>query len=166
MASLLDAASLEVLFGKTKRVLRNQSNLQDLIAAYPSLKEKCLSAPFTLSDLERRMLLDLPDEEMETANLESVTDILQSELIAKAVADPVSLTEKEAVLLRDHFWGPGPADEPMRILAMRPKPGAFDEFATNFMGAYLPNEKEAFSAGLKESVARPRRKGEEEARCC
>jgi hypothetical protein len=162
MASSLDTASLEILLGSSKRVLRNQSSLQDLIAAYPSLREKCLSAPSTLSDMERRMLLDFPDEEMERENIKSATDLSRSELIAKAVADPTSLTEKELELLANRFWGPGPPDESTRIFSTRSKPGTLNQFEADRRAAYLSNEKEALSAAVRESFGRPRRERERE----
>ncbi|PQE18209.1 hypothetical protein CJF30_00009357 [Rutstroemia sp. NJR-2017a BBW] len=144
------------------RVLRNYITLEELIAVYPSLKEKALSNPSTLTDEERRTYLDLPNVETETTNLRAVTALSREELIEKAVKDSSSLTEEEADLLYHHFWTPKTAAD----RGASGLQGYEAEWEETLMGeegeefyealtpAYLPNEKEAFSAGNYETAHR------------
>lgn len=95
MASKSQKTILETAMGRYMRVLRNHNTLEELIAAYPSLKEKSLSCPSALTNEERRVFLDLPDLDMETANIRAATDLSRAELIEKAVKDPSSVTQEE-----------------------------------------------------------------------
>ncbi|KAF7927657.1 uncharacterized protein EAE98_006039 [Botrytis deweyae] len=103
------ATEIEPLLASSMRVLRNQTTLQDLIAAYPSLKEKSLSSPSSLTELERRVFLDLPDPEIESANISAATNLSRAELVEKAVTNraPAYLeNEEEAFNIGIHeFWG-------------------------------------------------------------
>ncbi|PQE19029.1 hypothetical protein CJF32_00010428 [Rutstroemia sp. NJR-2017a WRK4] len=154
--------SLELLMAGNMRVVRNYITLEELIAVYPSLKEKALSNPSTLTDEERRTYLDLPNVETETTNLRAVTALSREELIEKAIKDSSSLTEEEVDLLQHHFWTPKTAAD----LGASGLWGYEAEWEETLMGeegeefyealtpAYLPNEKEAFSAGSSESSGR------------
>jgi hypothetical protein len=163
MASEPDRTILEALMGDFKRVLRNHITLEELVAVYPSLKEKALSTPSALTDEERRVFLDLPDVDMETANIRAVTPLSRAELIEKAVKDASSLTEEEIVLLKDHFWTPGTDAENEVIsqhlsqsetIIMGEEGLAFEETQNP---AFLPNEQEAFTAAFSEWFERPTR---------
>jgi hypothetical protein len=94
-------AAVEPMLASSMRVLRNITTTEDLIAAWPSLQQKSQTSPPTLTDSERRLFLDLPDEDMETSNISAVTSLSREQLIEKAVSDCEHLTQEEAVLLRD-----------------------------------------------------------------
>ncbi|KAF7905592.1 uncharacterized protein EAF01_006113 [Botrytis porri] len=106
MESKPEKTILEAYMGLYMRVSRNHSTLEELVAAYPSLKEKSLSCPSALTGEERRIFLDFPDVDMETANIRAATALSRAELIEKAVADPNSLTQEETLLLLARFWTP------------------------------------------------------------
>lgn len=55
----------ELLLSSYMRVLRGNDILQDLNEAFPTLEGKALTSSSTLTDLERRQLLDLPDADEE-----------------------------------------------------------------------------------------------------
>ncbi|KAF7916853.1 hypothetical protein EAE99_009478 [Botrytis elliptica] len=132
------ATEIEPLLASSMRVLRNQTTLQDLIAAYPSLKEKSLSSPSSLTELERRVFLDLPDPEIESANISAATNLSRAELIEKAVTNRGSLTDAEVLVLKDRFWTSPTQEENLRI-------------TDGFMDlTYLENEEEAFKIGIHE----------------
>lgn len=59
-----------------------------------------------MTESKQRVFLDLPDPDMETANLKAATNLSRSELIEKAVTDRGSLTEAEVLVLKDRFWTP------------------------------------------------------------
>ncbi|TGO14339.1 hypothetical protein BTUL_0054g00070 [Botrytis tulipae] len=143
---------IEPLLASSMRVLRNQTTLQDLIAAYPSLREKSLSSPSSLTELERRVFLDLPDPEMESANISAATSLSRAELIEKAVTNRVSLTDSEVLILKDRFWTSPTQEENLRITDgfMDLSEEAGDEFFDAKAPAYLENEEEAFNVGIHE----------------
>ncbi|TGO47397.1 hypothetical protein BOTNAR_0527g00020 [Botryotinia narcissicola] len=143
---------IEPLLASSMRVLRNQTTLQDLVAAYPSLKEKSLSSPSSLTKLERRVFLDLPDPEMESANISAATSLSRAELIEKAVINRGSLTDSEVLILKDRFWTSPTQEENSRITdGFRDlSEEAGDEFFDAKAPAYLENEEEAFNVGIHE----------------
>ncbi|KAF7874795.1 hypothetical protein EAF04_001969 [Stromatinia cepivora] len=145
-------ADIEPLLASSMRVLRNRTTLQDLIAAYPSLKEKALSSPSTMTESERRVFLDLPDPDMETANIKAATSLSRAELIQKAITDRGSLTEAEVLVLKNRFWTPPTREENSRTTDgfMDLSEEAGDEFFDVEAPAYLPNEEEAFNIGIQE----------------
>ncbi|KAG4433948.1 hypothetical protein IFR05_010561 [Cadophora sp. M221] len=61
------ANDMQLILTKSIRVVRNLTKPGDLIAIWPSLKTKVLESPSTLTDLERRLFFDLPDEDTEAA---------------------------------------------------------------------------------------------------
>ncbi|THV44132.1 hypothetical protein BGAL_0724g00020 [Botrytis galanthina] len=145
---------IEPLLASSMRggVLRNQTTLQDLIAAYPSLKEKSLSSPSSLTQLERRVFLDLPDPETESANIGAATSLSRAELIEKAVTNRGNLTESEVLVLKDRFWT-SPTQEENSIITdgfMDSSEEAGDEIFDAKAPAYLENEEEAFNIGIHE----------------
>ncbi|KAF7954895.1 uncharacterized protein EAE97_000154 [Botrytis byssoidea] len=143
---------IEPLLASSMRVLRNQTTLQDLIAAYPSLKEKSLASPLSLTELERRVFLDLPDPEMESANISAATSLSRAELIEKAITDRGSLTDSEVLILKDRFWTSPTQEENSRITDgfMDLSEEAGDEFFDAKALAYLENKEEAFNVGIHE----------------
>ncbi|KAF7868879.1 uncharacterized protein EAF02_009615 [Botrytis sinoallii] len=146
------ATEIEPLLASSMRALRNQTTLQDLIAAYPSLKEKSLSSPSSLTELERRVFLDLPDPEIESANISAATNISRAELIEKAVTNRGSLTDAEVLVLKDRFWASPTQEENSRITDgfMDLSEEAGDDFFDAKAPAYLENEEEAFNIGIHE----------------
>ncbi|KAH9213103.1 hypothetical protein DL95DRAFT_447254 [Leptodontidium sp. 2 PMI_412] len=93
------------------RVMRNLTKLEDLLLAWPSLEEKSLCSPPTLSETERRLFLDLPDEDLELATIRSTTGRSREQLIHQALSNPGNLTDGEAMLLGDRFWSPVTEEE-------------------------------------------------------
>jgi hypothetical protein len=154
---------LKNLMGMNKRVIRNYITLDELVAVYPSLKEKALSTPSALTDEERRLFLDLPDVDTETANIRAVTALSHAELIEEAVKDASSLTQEEMILLKDRFWTPTTRAEheviSQHILkaetTLEGEEG--DIYQEALLPAYLPNERKAFTAGILEWIRRPAR---------
>jgi len=104
MASI--SAETEILLASSIRVSRNLITAHDFIAAYPSLKQKFLSSPSTLTDSERRLILDLPDKDMEASTIAAISNLSREQLIEKALSDRTSLTQEEVVLLKNRFWTP------------------------------------------------------------
>ncbi|KAF7907132.1 uncharacterized protein EAF01_004719 [Botrytis porri] len=149
---------IEPLLASSMRVLRNQTTLQDLVAAYPSLKEKVLSSPKSLTESERRVFLDLPDPEMESANISAATRLSRAELIEKAVINRGSLTDAEVLVLKNRFWTPRTNDESSRLSEgfINTNDEARDEFLAVRTLAYLPKEKEAFKIRGREAYTRDR----------
>ena len=101
----MESSALDVtpFLARSKQVLRNIMSLQDLVAIYPSLKQKSLFSPSTLTDSERRLFLDFLDMDMETTNISAATNLTRAQLIEKAVSDRESLTREELVILQDRF---------------------------------------------------------------
>ncbi|TGO40654.1 hypothetical protein BHYA_0033g00070 [Botrytis hyacinthi] len=145
-------AEIEPLLASLMSVLRNQTTLQDLIAAYLSLKEKSLSFPSSLTELERRVFLDLPEPEMESANISAATSLSRAKLIEKAVTDRGNLTDSEHLVLKDRFWTSPTQEENSRITDgfMDLSEEAGDEFFDAKVPAYFENEEEAFNIGIHE----------------
>ncbi|KAF7958005.1 hypothetical protein EAE96_003572 [Botrytis aclada] len=143
---------IEPLLASSMRVLRNQTRLQDLIAAYPSLKEKSLSSPSSLTESERRVFLDLPDPETESANISAATSLSRAELIEKAVANRGGLADAEVLILKDRFWTSPTQEENSRIIDgfLDLSEEAGDEFFDTKAPVYLQNEEEAFNIGIHE----------------
>ncbi|TGO75413.1 hypothetical protein BELL_0214g00040 [Botrytis elliptica] len=163
MASKSEKTILEASMGSYMRVLRNHNTLVKLIAAYPSLKENSLSCPSALTDKERRVFLDLPDADLETANIKAATALSRAELIEQAVTDPSSLTQEEILLLSARFWTPR-ADAEREVIwellceteeIIMGEEGAAFEASRN--PTFLPNELEAFQTGSREWCDRPTR---------
>ncbi|TGO11210.1 hypothetical protein BTUL_0115g00290 [Botrytis tulipae] len=156
MASKTEKTILEASMGRYMRVLRNHNTLEELIAAYPSLEEKCLSCPSALTDEERRVFLDLPDLDMETANIRAATALSREELIEKAVKDPSSLTQEEKLLLLARFWTPKTDAErkvTWELLCKTEEIIMGEEGAAFYASrnpAFLPNELKSFHAGSRE----------------
>lgn len=98
-------------FAVTMRILRNVTMAEDLIAAWPTLKAKSLSSPPGLTEAERRMVLDLPDDDIESANIAAATNLSRDQLLEKAVSHREDLTTEEIAVLRNRFWTPRTRDE-------------------------------------------------------
>lgn len=147
------SAGFEPLLASSIRVLRNITSVQDLISAFPSLKQKSLASPPSLTDSERRLFLDLPDEDMETSNISAVTSLTRVQLIEKAVSDRASLTQEEVMLLKDRFWTTITVEEHGKVWRCLGT-GDFDKLYAIRLPAYLPNEEEAIRIGSAESWGR------------
>lgn len=139
---------IEPVLASSMRVSRNYISLQDLLAIYPSLTEKSL-LPLSLTDSERRLLLDLPDQDVETANIEATTNLPRDQLIAKANIDAASLTQQEIALLKNRFWSPPTAEETARSYTSLGVQ-AMEGLLAARQAAYLPGEQEGLSSALKE----------------
>lgn len=97
-------AAVEPLLASSMRVLRNITSLEDFIAAWPILKQKSLTSPPILTESERRLLLDLPPEELEASYLREATILSREQLIEKAISARELLTQEEIDLLQHRFW--------------------------------------------------------------
>jgi len=86
------------------RVLRGKENLSDSIALFPTLEQKALSTPPTLTEFERRQLLNFPDKEEEAENIRSASSGSRDELISLALSNPSSLSDTELGLIKRNFW--------------------------------------------------------------
>ncbi|TGO23398.1 hypothetical protein BPAE_0134g00320 [Botrytis paeoniae] len=140
---------IDPLLASSMRVLRSQITLQDLVAGYPSLKEKALSSPESLTESEGRVFLDLPDPEMESANIIAATSLSRAELIEKAVTNRASLTYAEKPRLNDE-------SSKLSEGFINTNDGAHGEFLAVRTPAYLPKEKKAFKIGGREAYAHDR----------
>ncbi|KAF7949750.1 uncharacterized protein EAE97_003259 [Botrytis byssoidea] len=140
MASKTEKTILEASMGRYMRVIRNHNTLEELIAAYPSLKEKCLSCPSALTDEERRVFLDLPDLDMETANIRAATALSRAEFWTPKTGAERKVTWELLCETEEIIMG----EEGAAFYASRNP-------------AFLPNELEAFQAGSREWHGRPTR---------
>ena len=149
-------AAIEPLLGTTMRVLRSVTKVEDLIAAWPSLKEKSLSSPATMTEHERRLYLDLPDEDMERSNVRAATSLPRKQLIEKALSNQKQLTAKEAILLRDRFWTPITDEENALLFEVlrRTSDEAQKEFYQSRELDHALNENVAFNKGRFEYASR------------
>ncbi|KAK0102682.1 hypothetical protein ONS95_006284 [Cadophora gregata] len=103
----------------TMRTLRNVTTAEDLIAAWPTLKAKALSSPPGVTEAERRMLLDLPDEDVESANIAIATNLSRDQLLEKAISHHEDLTSEEVAVLKNKFWTPRTREESKVYLKAR-----------------------------------------------
>ncbi|KAK0104337.1 hypothetical protein ONS96_005422 [Cadophora gregata f. sp. sojae] len=101
------------------RTLRNVTTAEDLIAAWPTLKAKALSSPPGVTEAERRMLLDLPDEDVESANIAIATNLSRDQLLEKAISHHEDLTSEEVAVLKNKFWTPRTREESKVYLKAR-----------------------------------------------
>ncbi|KAK0122591.1 hypothetical protein ONS96_009632 [Cadophora gregata f. sp. sojae] len=155
--------SIDPLIATTMRVLRKVSTAEDLITAWPLLKEKSLSSPPTLTDHERRLYFDLPDKNMEDLNISEATSLSRSQLIEKALSHQDQLTTKEAVLLLSRFWTPITYEEntPVFNALLTTSEEAQIEF---YEGRNIPlasDENKAFSIGSYEFHRREKHAADE-----
>lgn len=142
------------------RVQRGFSSTAELIAAWPSLKQKSLQSPSALTDTERRLFLDLPDQDMELANITAVTALSRQQLIEKAISDREALTQEELLLLQSRFWTPETNQENSMIFSSMGKtnPEGLKEYFEARAPAYAPNEEAAFTIGITELARREQAK--------
>lgn len=74
------------------RVIRGNDTHQNLVETFPELEQKALGSPSTLTDSERRRLLDLPDADDEAANIARVSTRSRNELLSAALSDAAVLS--------------------------------------------------------------------------
>ncbi|KAI1852625.1 hypothetical protein JX266_002166 [Neoarthrinium moseri] len=86
------------------RVLRKMDDADTLIAQFPELERIALSEPAAITDQDRRRLLDLPELDIQTANLAAVTELDKAQLLERAAKSPDALTDAEIDLLWHRFW--------------------------------------------------------------
>jgi hypothetical protein len=67
------------------------------------LKQKSLTLPPSLTEFERRLFLDLPSEETETANIRAATNLSREQLIEKAISNRENMIESELKILQDRY---------------------------------------------------------------
>lgn len=149
--------AVEPLLASSMRVLRNVTPLEEFIAAWPILKQKSLSSPPTLTESERRLLLDLPPKELETANLHAATILSRDQLIEKAISSRELLTQEELDLLQHGFWTKRTTNENQIFLdsIMKSSPEGQQEFLGGLDGP-LAYERPAIKIAGMESVRRKR----------
>jgi hypothetical protein len=94
----------EPLLSTYMRVLRGKDTLQDLTDAFSTLKAKALTSPSTLTDLERRQLLDLPDAGEEAEFIGQVSSRACDELLSAALSNHAQLSDDELALADRRFW--------------------------------------------------------------
>ncbi|KAI9829708.1 MAG: hypothetical protein M1826_005451 [Phylliscum demangeonii] len=159
-------ATNEPALAASMRVLRAETQLGELLQAFPSLSQKSLADASTLTDTERRELLDLPMADEEAENIRQAGSLGRDELLAKAARQVHDLTERELVLLRDRFWSPATMAE---LDAICDGFGASSEDSWDWIRrarepAYLLHEKEAFAAAAAEHNRRDWSSREQERR--
>lgn len=140
-------AQYEHMLATSLRVLQNLTTAEDFIAAWPALRQKSLYS--SLTEIERRLLLDLPDEDMETSNIRAATSLSREQLIEKANSDPKSLTDEEVELLKDRFWSPRTRKEKStthHAMGQTSQEG-LEEYYEGRRSGYVPNEEAAFNTG-------------------
>jgi hypothetical protein len=148
-------AAVEPLLASSMRVLRNITPLQDFIAAWPIIKQKSLTSPPTLTESERRLLLDLPPEELEKSYLRAATILSREQLIEKAISSQELLTLEEIDILQHRFWTERTTEENQIFLnsIMKSSPEGQLEFLGGFDGP-LAYEWPAIQNGGMESAKR------------
>lgn len=115
VARLSPTEALNVTLAATMRVLRNKVTKEHLLSAFPSLETTSLNDASKLSEMERRLLLDLPDSVDEEADIRRVTELSREELLSKASLSVETLTKQELDLLANNMW---PAHTYEEIMAM------------------------------------------------
>ncbi|KAH9213558.1 hypothetical protein DL95DRAFT_506059 [Leptodontidium sp. 2 PMI_412] len=104
MAFSSSTTVIEPLLATTMRILRKLTTVDNIIASWPSFKEKSLSLPPTLTDHERRLYFDLPNEDTERSNIRAAADLSREQLIEKTVSNREQLTTQELTILMRRFW--------------------------------------------------------------
>jgi hypothetical protein len=95
---------MEHLIKSFTRVIRKVDEAEKLIAAYPELEKSALSDPSSLSNLDRRRLLDFPEPEIQSSNISSSSQLEKLALLKRAVETPQELTSPEILLLQERYW--------------------------------------------------------------
>jgi hypothetical protein len=119
------------------------------------LKQKSPTLPPTLTESGRRLFLDLPTEETETANIRAATNLSRDQLIEKAISNRENLTESELKILQDRFWTPRVVAELHFLMEGFSKSGleGQQEFFDGWEGA-AAHEEPAFKIGSIETARR------------
>jgi hypothetical protein len=147
------------------RVLRGHDTPQHLIEAFPALEAKALGSASTLTDLERRQLLDLPDADEEAVNIRQTTSRSRAELLSAAFS-PAVLSDDELALVGRRLWSPRSLQEggaKLKILCDTPLDEATgDRIFRARAAAELPNEAQSFSLAFRELQRREQQRRDEE----
>ncbi|KAF3017462.1 hypothetical protein E8E14_009574 [Neopestalotiopsis sp. 37M] len=88
------------------RVQRKLDDADSLAERFPELERAALlsESAAKISDQDRRRLLDIPDQDVESANLAAVTELSKAQLLERAVKSPNDLTDAESELLWRRYW--------------------------------------------------------------
>ncbi|KUJ19025.1 uncharacterized protein LY89DRAFT_510913 [Mollisia scopiformis] len=145
------------------RVLRGIDSLPDLVELFPTLEQKVLAAPSTLSEHERRQLLDLADAQDEVANLQQVSSRARAELLSSVLSSPEILTDDEIELVKNRFWSPPTLNEVQQIFngSLNRIQDFVDRIFAVREAVYLPNESRAFTLASIEFTRREKQRRDE-----
>lgn len=95
---------MEHVLSAFMRVQRSLDDATSLTASFPTMETKALTDPSSLSDTERRQILDLPDPATQQQNITALSTLLKQDLLKRAAAAPDQLTDLEIKLLRNRYW--------------------------------------------------------------
>ena len=141
------------------RVLRGVDKLKDLIEAFPTLERKALNSSPTLSEFERRQLLDFPNIEEETENIRQVSSRSREELLNFALLDCNSLSEDELELIKCSFWSTWSARETSAMFdgCLNRVQETSDRIFRSREAAYLQDEMRSIMAASAEEYRRQKK---------
>lgn len=86
------------------RVQRSLDDGPSLTVSFPTMETKALTDPSSLSDPERRQILDFPDAAAQQQNITASSMLPKHDLLKRAAQFPNQLTDAEIKLLRNRYW--------------------------------------------------------------
>jgi hypothetical protein len=86
------------------RVILQIDDADHIVKLYSELKEAPPTKPPSITNKDRRRLLDFPEPEAEAANIAIATSHTRPELLRRAVESPIELSASELELLERRFW--------------------------------------------------------------
>jgi hypothetical protein len=115
-----------------------------------------LSSLPTITEPERRQLLDLLDAEEEVENIRQVSSRSREELISLVLSDPGTLLDEEVELLKRRFWSTFTINDVQEMFngSKNRIQESADRIFNAREAAYLPNESRSFIAASQESWRR------------
>ncbi|KAI0890229.1 uncharacterized protein GGS22DRAFT_150283 [Annulohypoxylon maeteangense] len=95
---------MENLIKSSIRVQRQIDNVEDLSKSFPDLEALALSNPSSITDEDKRRVLDFPESEMQATNIAATTSLSKKALLQQAAELPDLLTQAEVDLLKNRYW--------------------------------------------------------------
>lgn len=95
---------MEHLIKAFTRVTRKIDDADELIESFPALERSALSDPPSVTDKDRRRILDFPEPETQHSNIATASTLTKPDLLKRAAESPSELTTSEVDLLKERYW--------------------------------------------------------------